>query len=168
MRDRSFDLHAAGRLDRRRVLQLAGGTVGLNLSGLWQAQAGRSPSAMAAERTGTRSPIKSCIIVFYYGGPSHLDTYDLKPDAPADIRGEFQPIATNVSGIEICELLPRLAGCMDKLVPIRSVVGASGEHYSFQCLTGRLERPAPQGGWPEFGSCVTRLQGSTQVGQGPF
>ena len=95
-------------------------------------------------------------MIFLPGGPPHQDMYDLKPDAPAEVRGEFKPIKTNVPGIEICEQMPRLAGMMDKLVPIRSMVGATGDHYSFQCMTGRSHQPAAAGGWPEFGSIVVK------------
>src|SRR5947209_8553831 len=72
---------------RRRFLQLAGGTLGLHLGGLWRAR--------AAAPAGVGS-IRSCILIFYYGGPSHLDTYDPKPDAPAEVRGEFRTIPTTV------------------------------------------------------------------------
>ncbi|HEX3724834.1 MAG TPA: DUF1501 domain-containing protein, partial [Pirellulales bacterium] len=115
----------------------------------------------AEAAAGAGSSHKSVIMIFLPGGPPHQDMYDLKPDAPSEVRGEFRPIKTNVPGIEICELMPRLAGMMDKLVPIRTIVGATGDHYSFQCMTGRDHRRQPQGGWPELGSVVARLQGST-------
>ena len=82
--------------------------------------------------------------------------------------GASWPIATNVPGIEICELLPRMAGMMDKLVPIRTVVGSIGDHASFQCLTGRERAKQPMGGWPEMGSFVAKLQGSVEPGVPPF
>jgi hypothetical protein len=123
---------------------------------------------LRAEATaGTRST-KSVIMIFLPGGPPHQDMYDLKPDAPSEVRGEFRPIKTNVPGIEICELLPRLAGMMDKLVPIRSMVGATGDHYSFQCMTGRSHQRQPSGGWPEFGSVVARLQGASSPAVPPY
>src|SRR4026209_1063238 len=62
---------------------------------------------------------KSAVFVWLGGGPPHMDTFDLKPDAPAEVRGEFNPIATNVPGIRICELLPRLAKCADKYAIIK-------------------------------------------------
>src|SRR5438477_13139786 len=124
---------------------------------------------LAAEaRAGIRSSHKAIIMVYLPGGPPHQDMFDLKPDAPADIRGEFKPIKTNVPGIEICELMPKLAGMMDKLVPIRTVVGATGDHYSFQCMTGRSHRRQPQGGWPEFGSVVAKVKGSTAPSVPPY
>ncbi|MFN9973986.1 MAG: DUF1501 domain-containing protein, partial [Phycisphaerae bacterium] len=73
---------------------------------------------MAAEPSASKSeisPIRSCILIFYYGGPSHLDTYDLKPEAPVDIRGEFRPISTSVPGLSVCEHLPRMAARMHKV-----------------------------------------------------
>src|SRR5262249_18512499 len=99
---------AARLLLRRRFLQLAGGTLGLSLGGLWRAQAagerseppGAAPSGSNDTGEGRRG-IRSCILVFYYGGPSHLDTYDLKPSAPAEVRGEFRPIRTSVPGVQV-------------------------------------------------------------------
>src|SRR6266446_3469636 len=85
---------------RRSFLQIGGLTVG----GL------ALPELLRAEsRAGTRGSHKAVIMVYLPGGPSHLDMYDLKPDAPAEIRGEFKPICTNVPGIAVCEHLPRLA-----------------------------------------------------------
>ena len=73
----------------RRLVQLgAGGYLGLNLGSVWRAAAASYPSVPLP---GSLKPLKACILVFYYGGPSHLDTYDLKPDAPSEVRGEFQP-----------------------------------------------------------------------------
>lgn len=111
---------------------------------------------------------KAVIMVYLPGGPPHQDMYDIKVDAPSEYRGEFQPIRTCVPGINICELLPRMAGCMDKLIPIRSIVGAKDRHESFQCLTGHLNESLPPGGWPELGAAVSRLQGSSRRGIPPF
>src|SRR5690349_8784609 len=108
--------HPAAELTRRRLLQFAGGGyLGLNLGGLWQAQAAM-PAALRAPK-----PIRSCILVFYYGGPSHLDTYDMKPQAPLEVRGEFKPISTSVPGLQICEHLPRMSRWMHKVALVRSV-----------------------------------------------
>ncbi len=115
--------------------------------------------AEAAQGRGHTS--KSVIMVYLPGGPPHQDMYDLKLDAPSEIRGEFQPIATNVAGIQICEHLPRLAKLMDKVAIIRSMVGAKDRHESFQCMTGRLNERNPPGGWPEFGSVISKLQGTS-------
>src|SRR5258705_260608 len=94
--------------------------------------------------------------------------FDLKMDAPAEIRGEFQPISTKVPGIQICEHLPRMAAMMDKLAIIRSLVGSEGRHASFQCMTGWPVQQQPVGGWPSFGSAVAKLQGTTDGGTPPY
>ena len=86
---------------------------------------------------------KSVIMIFLSGGPPHQDMVDLKPDAPAEIRGEFSPIHTNVPGIEICEHLPLLAQRMDRLAIIRSLVGSEGRHAAFQCLHGHAAQNQP-------------------------
>ena len=70
-------------------------------------------------------------MVLLPGGPTHLDTFDLKPDAPAEIRGEFRPIATNVPGIALCELMPRLARLADKLAIVRSLIGFRDDHNTY-------------------------------------
>jgi hypothetical protein len=84
------------------------------------------------------------------------------------VRGEFRPIDTRVPGIQICELLPRMAQQMDRLVAIRSVVGSIGDHASFQCLTGRSDKRQPTGGWPEMGSLIAKIQGPTEGAVPPF
>jgi hypothetical protein len=146
------------RVSRRAFLKLGSLAVGgLTLADLFRAEAA----------AGTRSH-KSVIMIFLPGGPPHQDMYDLKPDAPAEIRGEFKPIATSVPGIQVCELLPKMAGMMDKLVPIRTIVGATGDHYSFQCMTGRSHRQQPLGGWPELGSVVAKVRGGTSDAMPPY
>lgn len=131
-------------LPRRRFLS-TGGALGLSLPGLLTAE------AAAAIRGAIAGPakIKACIIVFYYGGPSHLDTYDLKPEAPADIRGEFAPISTSVPGLHICEHLPHMAKVMHKVCLIRSMHHTNRLHdsASTEALTGRQ---SPQGDREEF------------------
>ncbi len=118
------------------------------------------PELLKAEAAaGISNSHKAVIMIFLPGGPPHQDFLDLKPDAPSEVRGEFSPIKTNVSGIEICELLPRLAGMTDKLAIIRSMVGATGDHYAFQCMTGRSHRQQPAGGWPSIGSVLSKLKG---------
>ncbi len=108
-------------------------------------------------------------MIYMAGAPSHQDMYDLKMDAPAEIRGEFQPIDTNVAGIRICEHMPQLAKIMDKCVPLRSVVGSpSGAHDSFICYTGRTTQNQPPGGWPSVGSSVSKLLGPVNQAMPPF
>src|SRR5882757_5510932 len=111
------------------------------------------PDLLRAEsKQGLGKSHKAVIMVFLPGGPSHQDIFDMKMDAPSEIRGEFKPISTNVPGIQICEHLPLLAKMMDKLVLIRSLVGAEDRHDAVTCLTGRHPRRAPVGGWPCLGS----------------
>ena len=108
-------------------------------------------------------------MVFLAGGPPHQDMFDLKMDAPAEIRGEFRPIATNVPGLEICEHLPRLAAMMDKWSVIRSIVGADGEHAACQCLTGYPTTISKrQGGRPSLGAILSKLQGPVDPSVPPF
>ena len=127
------------------------------------------PQLLASEAAaGVTNSHKAVIMIYLCGGPPHQDMYDLKMDAPAEIRGEFAPIKTNVPGIEICELLPNLAKNMDKLVPIRSIVGALDDHASYQCMTGHVARNEPAGGWPHFGSVVSKFAGPTRDGVPPF
>ncbi|HEY0982988.1 DUF1501 domain-containing protein [Schlesneria sp.] len=138
-------------LSRRNAIQFCGSAVGLNLAGLIQAQVGQLIAGTSANEMSSTSvkPLKSCIIVFYYGGPSHLDTYDLKPHAPADIRGEFQPIATTVPGLFVSEHLPRMSRVMHKVAIIRSMHHNNRLHdsASTEALTGR---PSPNGDREEF------------------
>ena len=121
-------------------------------------------------QAGIRKSHKAIINIFLPGGPPHQDMFDLKMDAPREIRGELRPINTNVPGIQIGELLPRTAAIMDKLVLIRSVVGAVDDHNAFQCQTGRLARGAtqPPGGWPSLGSVLSKLQGPVDKSVPPF
>jgi len=107
-------------------------------------------------------------MIFLPGGPPHQDMFDLKPEAPSNIRGEFRPIATNVPGIQICEEFPRLAKQMDQFSIVRSIVGASGRHDAAQCLTGHELRNAPPGGWPSFGSVIANLKGNADSATPPF
>ncbi|HEX5176849.1 MAG TPA: DUF1501 domain-containing protein, partial [Chthoniobacteraceae bacterium] len=101
----------------------------------------------AAEANGSGRSQKAVINIFLCGGPPHQDMWDLKMDAPAEIRGEFSPIKTAVPGIEVCELFPKMAAMMDKFTIIRSIVGSDGQHASYQCFTGRPRPNSPPGGW---------------------
>jgi hypothetical protein len=85
--------------------------------------------------------------------------WDLKPDAPQEFRGEFKPIRTRVPGIDICEHFPRIAQMADKFVFIRSIVGSSGDHAAYQCMTGRKPDPQRPGFWPAMGAWVSKVQG---------
>jgi hypothetical protein len=152
---------------RRQFLQLSGASyLGLSLGGLWQAQMARAEVAPLAKTDPTLPPIKACILVFYYGGPSHLDTFDMKPDAPAEVRGEFRPIATSVPGLHISEHLPRLARVMHKATIVRSMSHNNRLHdaASIESLTGRplmggdreLFAPLPQF-YPSYGGALSYL-----------
>ena len=139
-------------VSRRGLLRIGGMAAG----GLSLAQL----LALDAQAAAGRSH-KAIINVYLPGGPSHLDLFDLKPNAPSSVRGEFDPIRTNVSGIEIGEMFPRMAKLMDKFAIIRSMVGSEGRHDCYQCMTGRTHRETPpSGGWPMLGSWVSKLQGS--------
>ena len=123
---------------RRRLLKLAsGGGLGLTLAGLLRAQSGLAAPIDSAKRL--QPAIKSCIVVFYYGGPSHLDTYDMKPDGPAEIRGEFRPSDSAVPGLQVSEHLPQMARVMDRCALIRSMHHTNRLHdsASTESLTGR-------------------------------
>ena len=127
------------------------------------------PQLLRAEASaGIRKSHKAIIMIYLPGGPPHQDMFDIKEDAPQEIRGEFKPISTKVPGIRICEHLPRVAAMMDKVAVIRSMVGAEDNHYDYQCMTGRLKRGEPPGGWPSIGSVISKLQGSTDAGVPPF
>src|ERR1051325_9393315 len=106
-------------ISRRQFLKIGGLALGgMSLTDILAGEA----------RAGIRSSHKAIIMVYLPGGPSHQDLFDLKMDAPSDIRGEFKPIKTNVPGIEICEVFPRMAKMMDRFAVIRSVVGSDGDH----------------------------------------
>lgn len=105
---------------------------------------------------------KACIVLFMWGGPAHQDTWDMKPDAPAEYRGDFKPIATRVPGVRICEHLPQLAARMDKLAVIRSMTHNDVDHTSAThfLLTGRdrPNRSAPlRDDWPNYGAVMAHL-----------
>ncbi|MBI5758211.1 MAG: DUF1501 domain-containing protein [Planctomycetales bacterium] len=147
-------------LSRRNFLKI--GALGLGAMSL--------PQLLAAEaHAGITKSKKSVIMIYLVGGPPHQDLFDLKPEAPSDIAGPWRPIATNLPGFEIGELLPRMAQMMDKFTVIRSLVGAQAEHDATQCYTGRPPRGlVPAGGWPQFGSVVSKLQGASHVAVPPF
>jgi hypothetical protein len=110
-----------------------------------------------ALRQGRAAAPKSCILIVQQGGPSHIDTWDMKPAAPEDVRGPFRPIPTRVPGVQVCELLPRLAAMADRFALLRSLTQPSPDHYAGMhiCLSGRS---APPPDAPYFGSVVARLQ----------
>lgn len=148
-------------VSRRTFLKIGGLTLGgLTLPTLLRAQA-------AAGEKG--SSHKSVIMIYLPGGPSHMDTYDLKPNAPEEYRGEFKAINGNVPGMDFCELFPRQAAIADKLTLVRSVVGAVSEHAPALLLNGYGESLGKsQGGRPSLGSIVSKLQGPTDPRVPPY
>ncbi len=160
------------RVSRRSWLQIGGLALGgLALPEILRAEA-RSGATLRAP-----DPARGIIMVLLPGGPTHLDTFDLKPDAPAEIRGEFRPIATNVPGVDVCELMPRLARMADRLAIIRSLVGFRDDHNTHWCSTGWESHPPmdsspavpgfPPGGWPSLGSVLSRKLGARVPGVPP-
>jgi hypothetical protein len=155
-------------MSRRSWLRIGG----LAMGGLALPQILRAQAA-----SGQGLPAKAVIMVLLPGGPTHLDTLDPKPDAPAEIRGEFRPIATNVPGIDLCEHFPRLARLADKLTIIRSLVGFRDDHNTHWCSTGWESHPPmdsspvvagyPAGDWPSMGSVLSRALGPRVPGVPP-
>ncbi len=117
--------------------------------------------ARAAE-AGAGRPVEpkatSCILIWLAGGPSHIDTFDPKPDAPSNVRGEFKPIDTSVPGLKISEVFPNLAKMMDRLTLVRSVTSPEADHdrAAHHLLTGY--RPSPALAYPSYGSVVARTR----------
>lgn len=123
----------------------------------------------AEDTSGVGSSHKALINIHLGGGPSHSDMFDLKPNAPVEFRGEFNPIQTNVPGLDICEHLPKLAQMADKFAVIRSLVGSNAGHSNFQTLSGFNQRSLTNiGGRPAMGSIVAKLQGATPSGAPPY
>ena len=149
-------------ISRRSFLKIGAlgiGTGGLMLSDLYRAEAG----------AGTFSSHKSVINIFLGGGPAHQDLWDIKTEAPVEIRGEFEPIPTRVPGLQISEVFPRIAAMMDKFVAIRSVVGATGGHDAVQCTSGWPKKSLESvGGRPSLGAVLSKLQGPMDPSVPPF
>src|SRR5438270_1401372 len=138
-------------INRRQFLTAGAlGLGGLTLADLLRAEAA----------AGIKGSNKAVINIHLDGGPPHLDTIDPKPDAPAEVRGEFKPIATKVPGLRVSELMPKVAAIADKFAFLRSLVGSAGAHDAFQCQSGF---PAADlrsvGGRPALGSVVAKLRG---------
>ena len=134
-------------VSRRQFLRVGGlGAAGLTLADLYRNEA----------RANTPSRPKSIIYVVLSGGVSHIDTWDLKPGAPAEFRGDFKPIRTKVPGIDICELFPRQAALMDRLAVLRGVRSVENDHFLSEVYTGL---PRTSGSRPAFGSVASRLLG---------
>ncbi len=150
-------------LSRRRMLQIGAlGTLGLSL-----------PAALRAEaHSGLKVRAKSVIFLHQFGGVPQQDTFDMKPNAPAELRGEFKPIASSVPGLTVCELLPRMARVMDSVTVVRSVCHRAIRHNSaaYYSLTGHqpqvdsVSATASASDFPAYGSVVSKLApGRSQV-----
>lgn len=148
-----------GRVSRRELLNIGGlGAVGVSLVDLLRAQATAEVAA----------PAKSAILLWLWGGPSHLDTFDMKPHAPVEYRGPYAPVPTPVPGVQVCELLPRLAARADRYSILRSLHHDSNDHGIAGTigLTGANLGAISLGGQqlpgevqPTHGSVVSRVQG---------
>ncbi|MGE3804276.1 MAG: DUF1501 domain-containing protein [Gemmataceae bacterium] len=143
------------RISRRQLLQ----TGSIGMLGLSLPQLLRASNANIAARPG--KSIKSCIFLVQYGGASHIDSWDMKPDAPAEIRGPFKPIATRVPGMRIGEHQPRLARLADRFCLVRSMTHGNGNHDGGMhvCMTGHS---SPKENTPYYGSVMARLRPATR------
>lgn len=147
-------------ISRRNFLKIGALGAGLTLADMLRLQA----------TAGQTQPVraKSAIMIYLPGGPSHMDMYDLKPDAPAEFRGEFKPIDTNVAGVQICEHFPLQAKMWDKLACIRSIV-STDEHNDSLVMTGYSENANRIGNHPSLGSVVSKLRSTSETtGVPPF
>jgi uncharacterized protein (DUF1501 family) len=140
-------------ISRREFLRVGSlGAAGLSLPDLLRLRAQGAVDAKSAH--------KAVIMVLLTGGPSHIDMYDLKPEAPAEYRGEFKPIQTNVPGLDICELMPLQAKIADKLALVRNMTFHNQIHFTHELETGF---PKENSNRPALGSVLSRLQPSKTV-----
>jgi hypothetical protein len=123
------------------------------------------PQLLQAEQQANGAATgKSIINIVLSGGPTHMDTFDLKPNAPKEFRGEFRPIETNVPGFGICELMPQLASMGDRITAIRSITGMNNEHTNVQSETGWSVRSLDSlGGRPSVGAVMSKVFGAAQT-----
>ena len=149
-------------LSRRSFLKIGAFGTGLTLADMLRSR------AQASSPTGRTAPSnKAAIMIYLPGGPSHMDMYDLKPEAPVEYRGEFKPIQTNVPGVQICEHMPMQARMWDKLACIRSIVSVE-EHSDSLVMTGYSESTNRSAHHPSFGSVMSRLRGNANADLPPF
>jgi len=144
-------------ISRRNFLQIGAFGAGLTLADMLRSNA--AASLIPRGVTTARARPKSAIMIYLPGGPSHMDMYDLKPDAPEEFRGEVRPIPTNVPGVQICEHFPMQARMWDKLACIRSIVSVD-EHSDSLVMTGYSQRENMTANHPSFGSVVSRVRGN--------
>jgi hypothetical protein len=154
-------------VSRRGFLRI--GALGIGATSLSLADVFRAEARAAAAGESSSGRHKAVINVFLGGGPPHQDMWDLKMEAPTEIRGEFKPIATKVPGLQIGEVFPKIAARMDKCAVIRSIVGATGGHDAVQCMSGwTMQSLSSMGGRPSLGAAVSRLQGPVDPSVPPF
>jgi len=153
--------HYCDGLNRRNFLKIGAFGAGLTLTDMLRAKAGQDPT------TKPSTPNKAAIMIYLPGGPSHMDMYDMKPEAPMEFRGEFNPIKTNVAGVQICEHMPLQARMWDKLSVVRSVV-ATDEHSDCYVTTGYPENTNRVAGHPSFGSVISKLRSGGTNDVPPF
>lgn len=146
-------------MGRRQFFRIGGqGFFGLTMANQLRSRA--EASSPSANRPATEAKAKSMIVIWLGGGPPHIDMFDMKPDAPAEIRGEFKPIRTNVPGLDICELMPELARVADKYTILRScgIGNETWEHSGGSYwMTGNPRRPSTPK-YPMYGNVVARLR----------
>src|SRR5438552_10627597 len=147
-------------ISRRNFLRIGAFGAGLSLAEMLRSRATAGTAAATTSK-------KSAIMIYLAGGPSHIDMYDLKPDAPKEFRGEFKPIPTNVPGIQVCEHMPLQARMWDKLAAVRSLVTVE-EHSDTMVMTGFPDRVNRTAGRPSIGSVVSKLRGTGHSGVPPF
>src|SRR5262245_26028242 len=159
---------------RRDILEWGAlGMCGLSLPGLFEGRTARAMSAEGRRRVDVRKA-KSAILIFHQGGPAHQDTFDLKPHAPVEIRGEFRPIPTSVPGYQVCEHLPLVSRQAHRFAVVRSVHHHDTQHNNsgYTTLTGVTVPPLPNtvdalaspqpDSHPPFGAVLTRLRPGPQ------
>src|SRR3954453_17146765 len=137
-------------INRRNFLKIGAFGAGLTLADMLRLRSAAGTGKAASSQ-------KSAIMIYLPGGPSHMDMYDLKPDAPVEFKGEFNPIKTNVTGVEICEHFPMQAKMWDKPACVRSVVSVD-EHSDSLVSTGYPDRVNRVADHPCFGSVVSKLR----------
>jgi len=152
-------------ISRRNFLQIGAFGAGLTLVDILRSQAGATTPPARASAPSRR--LKSAIMVYLPGGPPHMDMWDLKPEAPIEFRGEFNPIQTNVPGCHVCEHFPMQARMWNKLAAIRNIISVE-EHSDTMVMTGHSDRDVRTGNHPSFGSVISRVRMGSDNPMPPF
>lgn len=159
--------HSTTRCDgvnRRDLLRVGGLTaLGLGLGDLLRSRRTAAAENLRGDAQQAKPTARSCVLIWLDGGPSHLETFDVKPDAPQEVRGPLDSIASNVAGVRISECLPRSATMLDKLAIIRSMTSPLGEHNfgTHYLMTGY--KPTPVLEYPTFGSVFAHVSAESNV-----